>query len=372
MICVVGAGVSGLLTTSFIDDAEVVVYEALPRAAYREHCAGIVSLNTCRALGARNLVDAVYSRAVIDLNGVVARVECSKPFAVHIDRLGLEKELFDRVIDLGHRVVFKSTVISARALAGKIVLKVASRGAVQSIECQKIVVAEGFSCRIARSLGLESVREELVGVQALVTLQRRIEEDTLKIVFREIVAPKGFLWVAPLDSGRSALVGIVSRPVVPKPRELLLCIARVMGLEVREVRKVFGGHVFAGYPKRVVRRDGLAVGIGDCVAMVKSVSGGGLYAISRAAPVIARIVEGKRCSENPLNDLRKELRRGYVLYRLIHSVAKLMQPARQRIEVSIHLSELNYDNHVEALLAMMKTFGTESMKIRWSSEDRER
>ncbi|NPA96584.1 MAG: NAD(P)/FAD-dependent oxidoreductase [Crenarchaeota archaeon] len=370
MICVVGAGVAGLLTAAHIKDYSVAIYESLPRAGYRDHCAGIVSVDTCRALGATDLIDSAYRSAVISVGPLKFRISCGKHFAVHIDRIGLELELLRRVLDSGHRIFFGKLVVSATSSVDGVTLKIANRdnGSAEEIRCSAVIVAEGFNQSLSRSLGLSAVREDLVGAQLEVELEKRVDCEELKIVFDEKLTPRGFAWVAPIGDGRRALVGAVRKPPMENPREFLESIARFMRLEVRSVARMFGGHVFAGYPKKVVSSDGTALGVGDCVAMVKSLSGGGLYAISRAAPQISMLAQGKRCG-NDLEKLLRELRNGYRLFKALHSALRYAPSSRRKLEIDIYLNELNYDNHVETLLSMMRTFGTERMRIRWSSED---
>ncbi len=363
-----------MLTASRIKHLDVCVFEALPGIACRPHCAGIISVNTCRRLGADYLVDSVYSEAVIEVGKLEVCLRASKPFAVHIDRLALEKEIARRVEDLGHRILVKHRVVNAKPSGNLLELVANSVDGVTRSKCEKVVIAEGFSRALSSRLGLEARRETLVGAQILVELESRARCCEIRVKFDEALAPRGFAWVAPLGYGRRALVGIVREPPIAKPVEYLLAVAKLFRLSVSRVEKLSGGHVFAGYPKAISGLGGRVIGIGDCVAMVKSLSGGGLYAIARSAPVIARALDEDRPSVlRELRPLLRELRRGFSLYVALHRVVtRFATMLRRLLKVFVDIGELDYDRHWEAILSMMRAFGSDRVRIRWSPEDRSR
>ncbi len=371
MICIVGGGVAGLLTATMLKHKEALIFEALPMIASRDHCAGIVSTETCQRLRAKHLMDSEYNSAIIDVGLLKIEIRSEKPFAVHIDRLALEKELAERIEEMGHRIELKSLVINAQITNRQVAVKISRKGCISEVTCEKLVVAEGFSRRLSSMLGLEAVRDAFVGAQMLVELGHRIDESCLRVKFDERLFPRGFAWLAPLSYGREALVGIVCQPPISNPITMLKSVARLLGLEIRLVKKVFGGHVFAGYPLRIIGRKGFVVGIGDCVSMVKSLSGGGLYAISVAAPIVARFVEGASIYEiERLTNLIKELRIGYLMHQELHRWLKFFGfSTNRKFTISLDISRLSYDKYLETLVTMMKTFGTDRMRIRWSTEE---
>jgi len=366
---IVGGGIAGLLTARYIENNEVTVLESLPRIGYRKHCAGIISVSTCRLLNADDFADEWYDRAEIVTPLGVVDIRCRKPFAVHIDRCAHENAVAAELEDRGHRIVLRANVMNIEKRNQLYEIVALTKSGVKKFVAEKLVLAEGFSRRLSERMGLQCVRKTLVGAQLLVELNARLREGFMKILFDENTVENGFLWHASLSGGRKAMIGIVGEPPIRKPMEMLVRISkRVFGLDVSKIVDFWGGHVFAGYPIVAIRRNVAAVG--DCVAMVKSLSGGGLYGISRAAPALARILErgAEVKSMKMLHDLFKRLRNQYLMAMALHGIFKRVPRSSARPRFEITLDYLDYDNHIEVLYTVMKTIGSERMRIRWSAE----
>ncbi len=357
-----------MLTAKCVRENDVVVFEALPSIGMRKHCAGIISVSTSKLINAETFIDERYDYATIRMPLVSIEISVRRPFAVHIDRCTHEKFLAKCLEDDGKRVLVKSRVVNVKRVSKGYELLARVDGVAKRFIVDKLVLAEGFSQRFLRELGFQCVRETLVGAQVVVELGKRMREGSMSIVFDENLARNGFVWCASLSGGRKALVGIVAKPPIEKPLAALLTMAKeLFDLDIVKVHDMFGGHVFAGYPVTVVRRN--VVAVGDCVAMVKSVSGGGLYAISRVAPIVAYMLdgdEGKGVEE--LYRLCGELREYYILAKALHKALKLVPRRSEALSIEVTLDYLDYDRYLRALYAMMKTIGAEGVRIRWSAE----
>jgi len=372
---VVGGGIAGLLTALELLrlGADVTLFESLKSLGSRRHCAGIVSIRTIEAIPyARSFVDALYSAARIFASprGPELRIVCSKPFAAHMDRVGHEQLLAEKILERGADVRLGALVIDVRDCGRGLELTYLDRSSHElkrlSSAFDAVVVAEGFSRRLSRALGLEALRETFIGVQRVYAVSRgRVEE--LITVFDSALGRGGFAWLAPLGEER-ALVGVVGEGVsIEDLDRYARLLARVSGVDLQPLGPAFGGYVFRGYPKRLAR--GRVVGIGDCVCMVKSLSGGGLYAISESFRHVAHyLVERRRDAIDALKSVSRVLRRQYRVYRVALYLMRVASIALRGRVFVVEMRELDYDRHDELLGRMMRSLWGGAVK-RWRRAD---
>jgi len=373
-VAVVGGGIAGLLTSLELLElgAEVTLFESLRGLGSRAHCAGIVSTGTVERIPlAREFVDSSYSaaRLLASPRGPELRIACSKPFAVRIDRALHERALAERVRERGAVVRLGTLVTEARVVPRGVELSFVDRvrGSTGSEIFDAVIVAEGFSRRLTRSLGLDAVRETFVGIQRVYAVRGgRVEGITT--VFDSSLGRGGFAWLAALGDGSRALVGIVGeRAGVSDLDRYAKLLAELNRVELTPSGRVFGGHVFRGYPRRVVR--GVVAGVGDCVSMVKSLSGGGLYAISETFRAVARyVVEHAQEALSEIERVARVLRRQYRAYRALTRLMGVASIALRGRVVELELQSLDYDRHDEVLGRMMRSLWVGAVK-RWRRAD---
>ncbi len=385
---IVGGGIAGLLVASKLRVPKLVLFERFRRAGVRRHCTGIISVETAeRCLVKREHVVNAYRNIVMMVPSIRMEIalRCDKAFALKIDREAHEAYLAELAEERGYDLRFGCDVVDAKVdrRSGKVALYVnCGDGASGVYEVDLAVIAEGYPPRLAEIFALSSKSIALIGLQRVATLSRRLRNDsvhTLYVVIDPQILEGGFGWVVPL-SDRKILVGIATRRRGRKARELLETLFRVVSKYLSDVTAgsdvVFGGIVLRGYPKRLVSK--YAFGIGDAVATVKSVSGGGLYAISRLADLYTKYICGRELlALKEIESLRKELRMQYYLANSIYGVLRLLAQIRIMSEtrIEVFLRELDYDRHERLLLdvlsprfSVMRTIGADHVMRRRSTE----
>ncbi len=387
-VAIVGGGIAGLLLASKLKVPRLILFERFRKAGMRRHCTGILSVETAeRCLVRREHIMNVYRSIVLIVPSIRLEVtlRCDKAFALKIDREAHEVYLAELAEQRGHDLKFGCEVVNAKVnrYNGKATLRVNCRdGASRTYNADLIIIAEGYPPRLAGIFALSSKSVALTGLQRVAVLGRRLRNDsvhTLYVIIDPWILEGGFGWVAPL-SDRKILVGVATRRRGTKARELLGVLLRAISRHLGDVTAgnggVFGGVVLRGYPKRLINE--YAFGIGDAVTAVKSMSGGGLYAISRLADLYTRFI----CSKDlwvlkAIEELRKELWIQYYLANAVYRALRLLAQSRiafgMRIEV--FLRELDYDHHERLLLdvlsskfSVMRTIGAECVMRRRSTE----
>jgi len=358
-VAVIGAGVAGLLTSYHLARKrlapEVHVYEARSWVG-RPHCAGLVSLPTASRLPkASEVVLDLYRAVEIYVPELRFRLRLSseEPSFLRLDRRKLEELLVEEIARLGVKLFLNSPVRGVSSGSRELLVHVDLGAKLYD----SVVVATGYSPRFTGSLGLSSSSQALSGVQLDVEVggSRWLEEGTTYVVLSNRLG-QGFAWVVPGSCGR-VLVGCATPPSGPPALSCLRLLLRIIerrSTSLRVLSKPYGGVVLRGYPKRVLM--GRAAGVGDSVAMVKSLSGGGLYAISVASKLVADYLSGDPRAPGALEALRKELAIQNRLARTVYQLLRLLEVARFRGRaIDVWLKSLDYDHHVDLLVQLLSS-----------------
>jgi flavin-dependent dehydrogenase len=356
-VAVVGAGVAGLLTSYHLVRGrlapEVHLYEARG-AIGRPHCAGLVSLPTASRLPRSPEVTLDLYKAIevyVPELRLRLRLSSDRPSFLRLDRLKLEELLAEELARRGVRLLLGSPVRGVSRGGRRLLLHVG--GGAEPYDF--VVVATGYSPRFTGSLGLTSSLQTLSGVQLEVEVGggKWLEEGTAYAVVSNYLGG-GFAWVVPGSYGR-VLLGCATSPGGPPALSCLRALLRVVernSASVRVLSKPYGGVVLRGYPGRVVA--GGVAGVGDSVAMVKSLSGGGLYAISVASKLIADYANGDAEALGALEALKRELALQYRLARYVYRLVRVLEAAGLRgRSVDVWLRCLDYDHHLGLLAQLL-------------------
>jgi flavin-dependent dehydrogenase len=356
-VAVVGAGIAGLLTSYHLVRGrlapEVHLYEARSSVG-RLHCAGLVSLPTASRLPKSSEVTLDLYRAIeiyVPELRLRLRLSSERPSFLRLDRLKLEELLAEELARRGVRLLLGSPVRGVSRGDGRLLLHV-GRG---TEPYDFVVVATGYSPRFTGSLGLTSSLQTLPGVQLEVEVGggRWLEEGTAYAVISNYLG-RGFAWVVPGSYGR-VLLGCATHPRGPPALNCLRTLLRVIerkSTSVRVLSKPYGGVVLRGYPGKVVASS--VAGVGDSVAMVKSLSGGGLYAISVASKLVADYVNGDVKALEALEVLKWELALQYRLTKYVYRLVRLLEVTGLRgRSVDVWLRYLDYDHHLKLLVQLL-------------------
>lgn len=359
-VAVVGAGVAGLLLALSLN-CEVDVFEAAKPGLRGRRCTGIISRATLARLPrARRFAMQRYTALEIAVQELGLRLSLSSrtPFAYKLDRSSHELELARMVEEKGHRLLQQTPVRAVKPGASGVDVLTASGWQ----RYDAVVLAEGYPPVFARRLSLAPKVKARVGVQALARASGALDPETLYVAYSPR-ALGGFAWVVPLDSGK-ALVGGASplRGLGTLERSAKLC-SKLFKLKLEIASRPFGGYVLRGFPRSLVK--GRVAALGDAAATVKSLSGGGLYAVSALAKPLAHVVEavaeGRKPSAESLTEVGRVLRvlrRGYALAEAFDRAVACAPRLELKLEAEVR--DLEYDDHAAAILQALA--GLKSLK----------
>lgn len=353
-VAVIGAGIAGLLAAYNLND-EVTIFEAARPGSRGRRCAGIVSIATLFKLpGARSFVEQFYTTLELAVPELSVRVSASakEPFACKLNRPAYEEELAGTLEGKGVKLVLRTPVRAVEPSTGGVRVWWSGGGRLY----EAAILAEGYPPVLSRRLGLAPPVEARVGAHVRARASH-LNPSSLHVIYSPKVL-EGFAWLAPIDE-RNCSLGVVTKRGRSALETLKLAeglYRRLMGVDVEPRGGLRGGYVLRGYP-RVIKRGRVFV-FGDAAAMVKSLSGGGLYAISSLARPLASlvnfVVEGVKPERSDFAEARSvlsALRRSFVLAERIDRA--ISSTPRLGLKLEVEVLKLEYDDHALALLQMI-------------------
>lgn len=352
---------AGLLAALNLD-CEVDVFEAARPGLRGRRCTGVVSRATLARLPrAERFALQRYSALEVAVPELELRLSLRSrtPFACKLDRSSHELELAGMVEGRGHRLLQRAPVRAVKPGAGGVDLLLPAGWR----RYDAVVLAEGYPPTLSRALGLAPETEARVGVQALARVGGALDPEALYVAYSPRTL-KGFAWVVPLGGGRALVGGAAPRGLDALGGAVKLC-SMLFKLRIEVASKPFGGYVLRGYPRSLAR--GRVFALGDAAATVKSLSGGGLYAVSALAKPLAgamkAVAEGSRPSSENLAEIGRVLRvlrRGYLLAEALDRA--IASSPRLGLKLEAEVGDIDYDDHLAAVLQILK--GLRSFKRR--------
>jgi len=283
-VLVVGAGLGGLLTSYVMIGRgfEVELLEEHDVIGLPRHCSGLVSDYVVGFLGGlvKEHITNRFSEYVVKVVEDVGVREAltlgfRKPVYL-VDRVGIEKSLCEVVTSLGGKVSTRTVVTNIDL--GKNLLR-SSRG---THHYDLVVISEGASRRLTKSLDLCRVRKYVLGPQAVLKTSK--SPENVEVIVSPFLEADGFGWVIPIDE-KHVILGLVT---TSKKAALLL---KYLAKKVFSVtpnytfKEFFGGLIPMDEPcESIVGRNYLIVG--DAASLIKPVSRGGIYSLVEEVRVL--------------------------------------------------------------------------------------
>ncbi len=306
-VIIIGGGIAGLFTASYIKDSDVIILESSRRIGWPPHCSGIVSINTYEEFRKKVHVEieSIYREAIFLDNkfSTICSVERRRPIAVKIARPRLEEELAVVAENSGHKILLGSRVEKIEMKEGQGRCIVAHNG--KRFCSEHIIVAAGQNSSFAHIFARYC--RKIIGIETRVELNKRLDPEKFTTIHSNRIAPEFFGWIAPIHDGRKAAIGIADKSEpVSRLAYLLKIVDKRIG--VRKIISRRGGIIVRGPPsKELINKH--VIGIGDILCASKPFTGGGLYAITKLAPHIANYIERERKRKRELIRIWRNLRR---------------------------------------------------------------
>lgn len=269
-IIIVGGGPIGLLNGLLLlnEGLDVTIYEEDQQIGYPQHCTGIVSRNTLDVfpVDMDKLVVNRYYGVIIEIGGEPIVYRASTPRAYIINRVVLEKELAQMVIDMGGRV-FTGKRIDYKELV--------HRGA-----SMFVIDAGGVKSLVKKGYG-----SVLPAIQVDVRVDNEVFNSNLtKIIVDKRINSEYFMWISPYKDG----VYRVGTASGKRLKEKILTLAKNEGVDGTIVN-IMSGLVITGGPIKKFVSDNV-VCVGDAAGMAKATTGGGLYYGAMGAYILAEAI----------------------------------------------------------------------------------
>ena len=278
---VVGGGPAGTITAGILaEDHNVVVLEEHTSSGLPMQCAGLVTQEALDMCGVSpDILNRIRGADVIFPKGGRFEVRSDSTKALLIDRADLDIKLAARAADKGAEIRYK-TRYTHHTVSAKGVSVSTDKGELNS---RLIIGADGQASNVAMSLGNNLPKEYVYGIQADVK-HRSEYEDIMNLRIGSEFAPGFFSWEIPF--GDMTRIGLCVSPGRGSPNEYLKKLFDHLGICSDEIVSKFSGKIpLGGRPTSYGDRTLL---IGDAAGQVKPVSGGGLYPICKAAPILCR------------------------------------------------------------------------------------
>lgn len=380
-IGVIGCGIAGLTVSYYLLNdrvaSSITIFERRTLVP-RKHCTGLVSLETLMKLPlASRFVENMYRSMIFLIHGANFGIEivADRYFACRIDRVRHEIELMRSLNEMGAVINLGCDVTNISSYNNKYFLTFKRGGeGLLSTHFDKIVIAEGYPPKLSRKYGLSAKYDVLRALQEEVSISSALKNDqveTIYVFISPILFGKGFAWLVPIDRYR-IIVGYATEYTssIEMLENVKQVFKNILKLSYRSVEDLYGGDVLQGYPIATYANDILS--IGDAVSMVKSISGGGLYAISLASKLYTRIINlGSVEHYRALRKLFKILRMQYIIKNaawniLRHALSNTNIIGQVNKILSFNLKHLDYDRHD----LLIYTFLTNFLGFKLKSIDR--
>lgn len=319
---VVGAGPAGTVTASLLaKDHDVVVIEEHPSSGHPQQCAGIVTKSVLDMLDVRpDILSKINGANVIFPNGGTFEVKADRTIAFLIDRADLDRKMAEKAVDAGTEIRYGVKYGGHTTSADSVQVRTDSG----ELTSKMIIGADGHTSAVSSSLGNNHPKEYIYGIQADVR-KRSEHEDIMDLRIGSEFAPGFFSWEVPFDD--KVRMGLcIKGGTGTTPNNHLKKLLKVNGVDEGDIITKYSGKIpIGGKPRSYGERMML---IGDAAGQVKPISGGGLYPILKAAPILSRVADDAlKTDKSSAKDLSKyekawkdeignELSKGYRIRRM--------------------------------------------------------
>jgi geranylgeranyl reductase family len=314
-VVVIGGGPAGSISAGLLaKDHDVTVIEEHRSSGVPVQCTGLVTQDAVEMSGMRlDILNKIYGANVFFPNGGKVHVRSKDVKAVLIDRENLDRRLAQRAEDAGANFLYGHSYKDHKVHCDKVVINVNG----DEMESSMLIGADGQASRVARSISDNRPKEYVYGIQ--VDVRHRMDtEDMMNIHIGSEFAPGFFTWEIPF--GDFTRVGLCSS-VAGSPSSHLRRLMKEVGLDETKVISKYSGKIPLGGCRRTYGERLMT--IGDAAGQVKPVSGGGIYPIMKAAPILKDVateaITANDFSSKKLSlyekgwkkEIGKELDRGY-------------------------------------------------------------
>jgi flavin-dependent dehydrogenase len=258
-----------------------------------------------------DILNRISGADVIFPGGGRFEVRFGKTAAVLVDRPGLDRKLAEKASDLGAEMMYGTKCTGISMSPDGVSIHTGST----DIESRIVIGADGQRSSLISN---NAPKEFVFGIGADIR-HRPEHDDIMTLRIGSEFAPGFFSWEIPF--GDMVRIGLCIKEGGNTPNHHLKKLRKAVGAEDKETVSRYSGKIpIGGRPRSYGERTLL---IGDAAGQVKPISGGGMYPICKAAPILAETVKSSleagdtssrylsRYEKGWKKEMGKEMSRGY-------------------------------------------------------------
>lgn len=274
-VLIIGGGPGGLATARLLatDGFDVGLFEEHQSSGEPVHCTGVLAVEAFDELGLpRDVVlNPLHTARFFSPSGLTVSHTTPTAEAVAIDRLALDRTLFESARSAGAAIVLGRRVVDVRVETDGVTVWLSDGTAERA---RAAVLACGAQYAIQRRLGLGLPSVFLQSAQLELPAGRL---GDVEVRFGHDVAPGGFAWTVPVrrPGGTCARVGLMcDRHAGLHFQRFVRAVAPRWNLDLAGARPRQKVLPLAPITRTFTRR---LLAVGDAAGLVKATTGGGIY-----------------------------------------------------------------------------------------------
>lgn len=290
---VVGAGPAGSLVARYLSKRgiDTLIIEEHPVPGLPIQCAGLISPETYEKSGALSQIYAsIKGGRVVSPSGHSLHFRSAETKGLVIDRSEFDSSLLKMAVDAGSDFYPSTRLVDIGEDDEGYTLICENLHGSMGLRCEYLVGADGPGSTVRTKLDFPKPREFIIGYQE-VGSGALVCSDEVTVFMGNSITPGFFSWIIPLGNDKYRFgIGVAEGVGAPYKwyKKLLGNPIAAPFLSDFKTEKSNAGRIPIGILNRCVKgKCGL---IGDSAAMGKPISGGGIYPILRAAPVLAKAI----------------------------------------------------------------------------------
>lgn len=286
---VIGGGPIGSTLAKEVAKAgkKVLIVERKKNIGYPNHCSGMVSREFAKEFPLKEnlILNRIKGSKVFSFNNNSIQFKRAQEFAIVINRIAFDKELFEEAISLGVNYILGTSLSSYRREKDELVLLL-NRNEKTEIVTKTVAIATGASSSIKKMFGFKDEGRRIITFQTEEPFS--VEDQEMAYIYmNNEIARNWFAWVIPLGNGYCRIgLGTEDNGNIIEKFNLLKEKWMIMqGKEIRLSNPVVWS-IPIGLSRNTVTDNCIVVG--DAALQTKPFSGGGLYTGMLSAKIAAQ------------------------------------------------------------------------------------
>lgn len=290
-LVVIGGGPIGSTLAKEVAKAgkKVLIVERKKNIGYPNHCSGMVSREFVKEFPLKEslILNRIKGSKVFSFNNNSTQFKRAHEFAIVINRIAFDKELFEEAISLGVNYILGTSLSSYRRENGELVLLLNGNEKTE-IVTKTVAIATGASSSIKKMFGFKDEGRRIITFQTEEPFS--VEDQEMAYIYmNNEIARNWFAWVIPLGNGYCR-IGLGTEDNGNIVEKFNLLKEKWIIMQEKEIK--LSNPVVWSIPIGLSRNTVIdnCIIVGDAALQTKPFSGGGLYTGMLSAKIAAQTV----------------------------------------------------------------------------------